>query len=327
MGNDLPAHGMRGLLFGVRSSRDRQVVLGLLVAALLAGCGDEPLHRFFLVQRLPLVFAHRGGGGVTPESTLDTFLAAHARNPEAVIEFDVHRSSDGHIVVIHDDTVDRTTNGSGQVTERTLAELQALDAGYCATPGVGIGAADEGDCHAADPSRFPFRGQGYRIPTMDEVFAALPMDTFISVELKQPGIEPALAAALRASGHMDHLIVGSEHDDVAVRLKDLLPELPHYYPTAAATCLALTAKTVSSYAACPHYEAFASPLSGAGLALDTRGVLNAAHRDGVAVIYWTIDEHAEMERLFRLGADGIYSDYPADAFAVLDGLRGQGVLP
>ena len=299
----------------------------LIAGALVAGCGDEPLHPFFTAQRRPLVFAHRGGGGVAPESTLDTFVAAQARNPEAVIEFDVHSSSDGHIVVIHDDTVERTTNGHGRVAEQTLAELQALDAGYCAIPGIGIGTADDGDCHDADPARFPFRGLGYRIPTMDEVFVALPMGAYVSVELKQPGIEPELAAALRASGRMDHLIVGAELDDVAVRLKDLLPALPHYYPTAAATCLALAAKTVGSYAACPHYEAFASPLSGAGLALDTKGVLEAAHDDGVAVIYWTIDQPAEMERLFRLGADGIYTDYPPDAFVVLERLRGQGALP
>jgi glycerophosphoryl diester phosphodiesterase len=301
--------------------------LWLLAACLLGGCADAPLHPFFTAHTRPLVFAHRGGGGVAPEATLPTLVGAHARHPEAVIEFDVHRSRDGHIVVIHDASVDRTTDGRGRVSELTLAELQALDAGYCATPGIGIGTEDEGDCHRADPARFPLRGQGFRIPTLAEVFAALPAEALISIELKQAGMEAELAAVLRASGRMDRLIVGSEFDDAAVRLEHLLPELPHYYPTAAATCLALAAKTVGNYAACPHYDAFASPLSGAGLALDTPGVLRSAHRDGVAVIYWTIDEPAEMEHLFRLGADGIYTDYPDEAFAVLQRLRSQGALP
>jgi glycerophosphoryl diester phosphodiesterase len=285
------------------------------------------MHPFFTSQSRPLIFAHRGGGGLLPEETLPALLSAQAADSQAVIEFDVHGTADGQFVLFHDPTLDRTTNGTGPVRERTVAELKTLDAGYCATPGVGNGTADEGNCHDADPARFPFRGQGYQIATLDEVFAALPPDTPASVELKRPGMERELANALRASGRLPHLITGAEWDDVAVRLKDLLPELPHYYPTAAATCLALAAKAGGSYAACPHYEAFASPLSGAGLALGTKGVLSAAHDDGIAVVYWTINDESEMERLFLLGSDGLYTDYPDRARRVLDGLRAQGRLP
>jgi glycerophosphoryl diester phosphodiesterase len=231
-------------------------------------------------------------------------------------------------VVIHDDTVDRTTNGTGRVADLTLAELQALDAGYCARPGEGDGTAPREQCRAAaDVSRFPFRGQGYRVPTLDEVLSALPTDAPIGIEVKAPGFEQQFAETLRASGRMDHLIVGSALDDVSIRLKDLLPEVPHYMPSGAATCLGLTAKLRLDYPSCSEYEVFASPLRGAGLALDTPEVLEAAHGRGALVIYWTINEAAEMERLFRLGADGIFTDYPDRARQVRERLRAEGVLP
>jgi glycerophosphoryl diester phosphodiesterase len=273
-----------------------------------------------------MLFAHRGGGGVAPEATLPTLLAAQA-DPEAIVEFDVHRSKDGHLVVIHDETVDRTTNGSGRVEDLTLAELQALDAGYCARPNSGDGTASWDVCRSAAASEFPFRGQGYRIPTLEEVLSALDSQTPIAIEVKSPGFEAQFAQTMRSYGRLERLVVGSALDDVAVRLRDLLPEPPHYLPEGAATCFALTSKLALDYAGCPRYEVFASPLSGAGLALDTRGIVSDAHRLGTAVVYWTINTEAEMERLFRLGADGIFTDYPATARQVVDRLRAEGALP
>jgi glycerophosphoryl diester phosphodiesterase len=248
------------------------------------------------------------------------------RNPAVVIEFDVHKSRDGQIVVMHDATVDRTTNGTGRVSDLTLTELKALDAGYCATPNQGNGTAETGQCHAADAAGFPFRGMGYQVPTLQEVLAALPDEAFLSIELKQSGTEREVADLLRASGRLAKMIVGAEFDDMAARIKDALPEVPGFLPTGAAKCFALSTKAGWDYPACPAYEAFASPLSGAGLALDTRGVIDAAHSQGMAVIYWTINDDPSMDRLFRLGADGIYTDYPDRARSVLEQLRAAGVL-
>jgi glycerophosphoryl diester phosphodiesterase len=314
-------------------SRAPRLRLALFTTLLLfgpIGCWERDLHPFFLADaahRRPFIFAHRGGGGsLGPEEALPTLLEAYRRDPLAVVEFDIYKSKDGQLVVIHDDSVDRTTNGHGLIADLTLAELQSLDAGYCFRPGQGDGTAEGDDCRKGDPAQFPKRGMGTRIATLEEVLAALPREAWISIELKTTGMEEQFAAIARQSGRMDHLITGSEFDDISVRLRDILPELPQYLPRGAATCLALAAKLHLRYPDCPEYEAFASPLEGAGLALDTHDVLDAAHTSGVEVIYWTINDEPEMERLLRLGADGIFTDYPDVGRKVVDRLRAEGAL-
>jgi glycerophosphoryl diester phosphodiesterase len=304
-----------------------RLALLILIAAAL-GCADDKPHPFFAGQRRPFIFAHRGGGGIEPEATLPALRNARMHYPDAIVEFDVHRSKDGHLVVIHDDTVDRTTNGTGRVAEKTLAELQALDAGHCASPGKGDGTASAEECRSSlDPENFPFRGKDYRIPSLEEVLGQLPMDALLSIEVKAPGYEKQFADVMRASGRLSRLVVGAEDDEIAIRLRDLLPEVPHYLPRGAATCLALAAKVGVDYPACPTYHIFASPLSGAGLKLDTRGVLSSFQARGMMVVYWTINEESEIERLLRLGADGVFTDYPDRARRVVDALRAEGALP
>ena len=303
-----------------------------LLLTVAAGCREQPLHPLFRTEGgipRPLLFAHRGGGGLLPEATVPAFQETHRRDPAAVLEFDVQRTVDGHLVVIHDFTLDRTTNGQGPVAAATLAQIQALDAGYCSTPGQGNGTAESGACGAPpqDATRFPFRGQGYRIPTLDEVLAALPPTAFVGIEVKGAGFEKEFARRMRASGRLDRLVVGSEDDDIAVRLKDALPEVAHYLPKGAATCVALSAKLGLDYPGCPEYDLFASPLRGAGLALDTAGILSAVHSRGAVVVYWTINEEPEMERLLRLGADGFFTDFPDRGRRVIDRLQAEGALP
>jgi glycerophosphoryl diester phosphodiesterase len=307
-----------------------ELTFALVLAGAAAGCGDTTLHPFFTdgpAARRPLVIAHRGGGGLQPEATLPAMMSVASKDPLAVIEFDVHRSRDGHLVVIHDGTVDRTTNGKGAVAEMDLAQLKALDAGYCASPGRGDGTMGGSACRdSSDTFVFPFRGKGYQIPTLAEVFAALPAEAFLSIEVKGAGFEPQFVEAVRASGRsLTRFAVGSEEDDISVRLKDLLPEAAHYHPKGAGTCLALTGKLHLGYP-CPEYDAFASPLTGAGLHLDTRAVIDAAHDQGAVVLYWTINDGAIMDRLLRLGADGLVTDYPDTARAVAERLRDEGVF-
>ncbi|MEJ2679856.1 MAG: glycerophosphodiester phosphodiesterase family protein, partial [Gemmatimonadota bacterium] len=115
----------------------------------------------------PLLIAHRGGAGLAPENTMAAFRQAVDRWPVDMMELDVHATADGHCVVIHDPTVDRTTNGQGVVAALSLAELQTLDAGY----------------RFELDGEQPFRDRGVRIPTLDEVLDALP-DMRLTIEVK-----------------------------------------------------------------------------------------------------------------------------------------------
>jgi glycerophosphoryl diester phosphodiesterase len=303
-----------------------------LAAIALAGLGaarfapaGTPRPPVLPGARRPLVFAHRGGAGEAPESTLAAFLAASAHDPEAVLELDVRASRDGQIVVIHDDSVERTTNGRGRVADLTLAELQALDAGWCATPGRDAGTARRGHCDGP-AGAYPFRGRGHRIPTLAEVLAAVPAETIVAVEVKVGGFEEPLARLLRASGRVPRIVLGSGTGAVADRLRALLPEAPAYFPTGPALRLALAAK-LGGRLARPAFDVLATPRAALLLRLDRPDLLEAAHRLGVLVAYFIIDDDAEMERLLRLGADALITDYPARARQVIERLRREGTLP
>lgn len=106
----------------------------------------------------PLVIAHQGGEHLAPSNTLTAFLQAMELGVD-VIELDIHMTKDGHLVAIHDDTVDRTTDGTGRVNDLTLEEIKSLDAGYY---------------FQDDKGEHPYRGQGIEIPTLEEIFNAIP---------------------------------------------------------------------------------------------------------------------------------------------------------
>src|SRR6185295_13498419 len=125
----------------------------------------------------PRVFGHRGAAGLAPENTLPSFALGLALGAD-VLELDVHASSDGVIVVMHDPNLERTTNGSGPVREQTWSALQRLDAGYH---------------FSRDGRDFPYRGQGIRIPSLEELLLAFP-DAACNIEVKQA--EPSIAAAV-----------------------------------------------------------------------------------------------------------------------------------
>jgi glycerophosphoryl diester phosphodiesterase len=289
-----------------------RAIVATLLLPLLLGCSVRQAPAL-PQERRPIIFAHRGGAGEAPESTLQAMQSAIARDPKVAIELDLRESKDGYLVVIHDGTVDRTTDGQGAVEAMTLAQLKALDAAHCATPGVGRGTAPPETCRASPPATFPLRGKGYRIPTLDEVFEALPPTTLIAIEVKAAGFEEAVARRVRRSGRIGRLIVGSSLDGAAGRLSELLPEVPHYFPRWAAVRLAASVKVSNGNLSRPAYQVLATPRAGMGLRMDTPGMLRVAHELGVMVLFWTIDDPAEMRELVRLGADGIITDFPARA--------------
>ena len=264
-----------------------------------------PLDLFY--QDTPLVIAHQGGKGLGPEHTLHTSRLGVAAGTD-VLELDVHTTADGHVVVIHDDTVDDTTNGTGRVLDFTLAELQALDAGYHWSPDGGV--------------TFPERGQGHVIPTMVEVFEAFP-DAWYVIEIKQaepPMVTPFLSL-LEAHGLAERTVVASFHDEVIQRVRTEAPHVLTSFGEDEATEFKFL-----NHADRATYEPPADVLQlpptafdGSVVVIDETLIANARFF-GLPVHAWTINERSEMDALLALGVNGLITDWPDRARAAVDAL-------
>lgn len=248
----------------------------------------------------PAVFAHRGGAGLWPENTLFAFRQAWAMGVD-VLEMDVHITRDGHVVVIHDESVDRTTNGSGLVRDFSLAELQALDAGYWFTPDGG--------------TTYPYRGKGIRIPTLEEVFDAFPDARFnIEVKPNDPAAASIVAKVIKRKGVEDRVIVGSFHHEVVQALRKELPHVATFASRQEIMSFWIFQTLRLPRAWRPVPDTLQVPLtyrfSGRNVTVVTPRFVRAAHSLGVRVDVWTINDPDEMARLLDMGVDGIMTDYP-----------------
>jgi glycerophosphoryl diester phosphodiesterase len=257
----------------------------------------------------PRLFAHRGGSLEAPENTLVAFANGLQAGADR-LELDVHGTADGEVVVIHDPTLDRTTNGSGAVRAHALAEIQRLDAGY----------------HYRDASgAHPFRGRGVRVPTLGEVVSAFP-GVPLNIEIKQlePALEEAVLAVFDRFSARDQMLLAAEDGRIMSRIRAA---------TAGSILTGSSVDDVVGFAEAWEAGTLAShrPLGIAlqvppdflGKPLVTTELVEWAHRLGMEVHVWTIDDEAEMERLLGLGVDGLMTDLPhlaADTFRRL-GLR------
>jgi glycerophosphoryl diester phosphodiesterase len=263
------------------------------------------LPPFLRGLRPTLHIAHRGGALLAPENTLPAFQQAVTRYRTDMLELDVHLSRDGELVVSHDPTLERCTDAEGPLAERTLAQLQRLDAGYHFSP---------------DGQHFPFRGQGVRLPTLREVLRAFP-GLRLNVEAKPdvPGIEDAMHALLREEGALERVCIGSELDAVAERLVRAMPDACHFYPREALTAAVMALKGGEPAPAAPHFHVFDMPLYFGGMRLIDAPFLEAARAAGKWVNVWTVDAAEEMRQLVAEGVGGIMTDRPDLLRAVLDG--------
>jgi glycerophosphoryl diester phosphodiesterase len=237
-----------------------------------------------------LGIAHRGASGRAPENTHAAFAAALALGAEA-IELDCQLSSDGELVVIHDETLERTTDGEGPVGDRSAAELAELDAGAW-----------------FDPS---YRGE--RIPRLADVLAQLQGRVTLNVEIKSARdlgrIEPKLAALVAAANAAEWVVFSSFHPDAVRNLRFAAPwarlgVLCNEDPRQRGLALAL--------------ELAAEMVIPGRRWVDAR-VVEEAHVHGLDVWVWTVNEPGEMRRLVALGVDAIFSDWP-ERFAALKAL-------
>ena len=253
--------------------------------------------RPFLEGDRPLAFAHRGGSKLWPENTMPAFQGAVQLGCR-YLETDLHTTRDGVLVTIHDETLDRISDGSGPVHALTLAELKRFDAGYRFSPDGG--------------QSFPFRGKGITVPTLAEVMQALP-DTRLNLEIKQkkPSLVEALVTFIEDQGAHDRILVGSFHDRI---LQEFRRRTVGRVATSAASREArlfwLASRLGLTRFLRPPYDALQVPPSQGPFPVVDRRFVQAAHRFGIQVHVWTVDESEEMRRLLDLGVDGLMSDRP-----------------
>ncbi len=268
--------------------------------------------------RTGLNIAHRGGAAEAPENTLYAYRRAVATGAD-VLEMDVYESADGELVVIHDSSVDRTTNGTGEVSSLTLGEIKALDAAWWYAEGAGTvhGKPDSAYVYrgVADGSRPPPPGSGpedFRIPTMREILQAFP-DVMLVVELKPNeqntgSYEARLARLLREFGRGDDVIVASFLDHHSGLFKIAAPEISTSVPTTQVAAFWATSQGALPGVTHGH-QAFQVPPQ-LGVQVVSEDFVRDAHALGLAVHVWTINDCPTMVRMLELGVDGIMSDRP-----------------
>lgn len=252
-----------------------------------------PAEGYFSRPR-PRLFGHRGAAATAPENTLASFRRA-LQDGVDYLELDLHATRDGVPVVIHDPTLDRTTDASGAVRERSFAELRRCDAGF----------------RFEEDGRHPYRGGGVRVPSLEELLDEAPQAA-LNVEIKQsePPIESTVVELLMRKGALGRVLLAAEDDAIMRRIRAFSPGVP---------TSASRPETEDFFTRCfgdrfdgyaPTARALQIPARYGSVELVSAETLAAARRFGLEVHVWTVNEEAEMERLLRLGVDGVMSDRP-----------------
>jgi len=255
----------------------------------------------------PRVFGHRGAAGLAPENTLPSFERA-VRDGAGILELDVHATRDGVVVVIHDSTLERTTDGVEEVRRLGFAELRRYDAGF----------------RFAAEGGHPFRGRGIRVPSLEEIVEAFP-EVALNIEIKQdePAIEVAVVDLLERHSALDRVLLAAEDDRIMRRIRRCAPDLPTSaaYGEARDFFERCFADRWSDYV--PVARALQIPPQAADIDLVVAPAIDAAHRFGLEMHVWTVNEEPEMARLLELGVDGVMSDFPGRLAQVVRRLGGS----
>ena len=272
---------------------------------------DAPTRPPYTTHERPLFFAHRGGSALAPENTFSAYEKGLALGAD-VLELDINYTRDGEIVVIHDETLDRTTDGTGPVSARTLDELRRLDAGYRFTPDSG--------------ATYPWRGKGATIPTLAEVFARFP-NVRVNIDIKagdDAGIK-RFVSLLRDHDSEERVMVGSFDGASVARFRVLSEER---VATSASSpevrSFLLRALFRATRHMRPEYDALQVPEVYRGIRVVSPTTIRLAHELNLDMHVWTVDARPDMERLLDWGVDGVMSDRP-DILAEV--YRARGWLP
>jgi glycerophosphoryl diester phosphodiesterase len=243
----------------------------------------------------PLNIAHRGASVHAPEHTMEAFARAVADGAVG-LELDLQRTRDGEVIVLHDATLDRTTDGHGRASELDLRSLRILDAG--------AQFRDE----RGDPI---WRGRGVRIPTLEEVLQTFPT-LWLSLDLKHgdPITEARTIELLRKHDRGANTILGAEDAAAARRLRAAAPEFHSFFSRAEAWDFFLRLNSKVWWGYQPPARSLQIPTRHRLWNLERKSLIETARRWGIRVSYWTVNDKVQMMRLCDLGADALITDRP-----------------
>ncbi len=254
----------------------------------------QPRRRHpFLDNAPPIAIAHRGGADEAPQNTLEAFGAAIALGYR-YLETDAHLTRDGILVAFHDPRLDDLTDRTGAIAALTIAEVEAADAGHVFSPDGG--------------RSFPFRGRGIRVPRLEELLSRWP-DARFNIDPKHDTCVGPLVALIERLGAWGRVAFGAFSDRRLGRIRALSGgrACTSMGPraVAAARTAALTGRMPRLGADCIQV-----PLHSGPVPIVTAGFVRAAHRAGLPVHVWTVNDEPTMHRLLDLGVDGIMTDRP-----------------
>ena len=276
----------------------------VLIAGLLP---DARSSSYYENAPRPLVIAHQGGDRLWPGNTIYAFEGVVEIGAD-VLEMDAHITKDGHIVLMHDEEVDRTTNGTGLIEDLTLAELRELDAAYTWTN-------DDGET-------FPYRSRGIEVPTLDEVFQQFPqMRYLIEIKLTENPIDLPLCDLIRAHNMQEKVMIASFHDEAMQRFRKSCPEVATSASRGEVTRFVLLGKAFLSGLTAPQFESIQPPYDprqSMNILIMTERFVREAHAKNIKVEPWTVDDPDLMRQYIEWGVDGIITDRPDLMIQVLE---------
>ena len=248
-----------------------------------------------------LVFAHRGGALLAPENTMPAIDNGLALGADG-LEIDVQLSADGIPVVIHDRTLDRTTDRTGPVAGLTAVELARADAGF----------------HFTRDGTFPFRGQGVGVPTLDAVLAKHKTRIIIEMKGGEPELARAVGQSIRRADAIDRVCVGSFYRKSINTLRAAHPEIATSASQEEARWMLHRSWVRWPFVGERVYCAFQVPEHAGRMRVVSPNFVRHVHREGHTIQVWVVNDRAAMHRLLDWGVDGIISDVPDLAVAARD---------
>jgi glycerophosphoryl diester phosphodiesterase len=298
----------------MKSPRLRTILISILAAIVVLAIlmPDAADSAYYSDIDRPLLIAHQGGDGIWPGDTMFAFEKAVEIGAD-VLEMDAHITKDDQIVLMHDEEVDRTTDGTGLIEDMTLDELKQLDAAY--------DWSNDGD------KTFPYRSQGIQVPTLDELFTKLPqMRYVIEIKLTQNPIDKPLCDLIRRHGMQGSVMVASFHDEAMQNFRTTCPEIATSASRGEVTTFVLLGKVFLSGLVVPQYESIQPPYDpeeSMNIQIMTKRFIREAHAKNIAVEPWTVDDPELMKQYIEWGVDGIMTDRP-DLMA--DVLKEMGLM-